>query len=1189
MICSNCQTANPENARFCMNCGYAIAPAASCPNCRSALLPDVKFCHNCGQALAPAGAGVAVPTIQDRLQQFIPRELLSKLQAARSGRSMEGERRVVTMLFCDVKGSTAMAESLDPEEWAEIMNGAFEYLIPPVFRYEGTIPRIMGDAILAFFGAPISHEDDPERSVRAGLEILAGIRGYRQKIQKERGLDFDVRVGINTGLVVVGEVGTDLRLEYTAMGDAINLAARMERTAQPGTVQITEYTYRLVAPLFDVEPLGGIQVKGKSEPVEAYRVVGIKTAPGRLYGIAGFDTPLTGREQEMAALRRKTEAVRQGRGGIVCLIGEAGLGKSRLIDELQREWQRSFPSGGWDVVSSVSFAASRPYGQFRQHLLEHMGIRETDPPEVVREKIHRMYANDLAELRERGVAIYSLLLGITEPENDISGSPHALSIEGEAFRQELFNLVLSFERLWAGGQPSVQVFDDLHWVDPASAGLLVHLLQLTREIPILFLCAFRPDPGTPAWSLKQVAETEYGDRYTEILLGPLPPQESRALISHLLSGADPPPNLLEQIQGKAEGNPLFVEEVVRELLDRGDLESGPEGLRWKANREPVEMAIPGSLHALLLARLDRLEEDARRTLQLASVIGRSFYYNVLKRVIDAAIELDRELQELQGIDLIREAARQPELEFTFRHALTQEAAYRSILVKRRREYHRRVAEALETLFSDRLEDHAGLLAHHFDAAGDSRARRYYRLAGKKAAQIYASSEALAYYSRALEIRESAASEEKLSILEARGEIYFSLGHFEQASADFEAALGLARSTGRAGDENRMLANLAWLRWSSGRSGEGLELAREAEARSLASGDPAQALRASIIVGTALQNIGDLSGARLRLRRALTASRVRGSPRLSAMSLYYLAMLENFAGRFGRAAACARKAFEMYLRLGDRLMACRTLFYESLAEGGRGRYDRALAALGEGRLLAEQVSSLWLARYPNQRAWLSAELGDWETAYEIDLAGLHPAQRLPGFREIEISTLINLALDCTALGLLAEADAYLDESQKDLGRLEFGSHNWRWSIRLADARARLDLSRGDLDEAAGSIDNLLDQARDKEARKYTVRGLALRAQVHLAERLFPQAEADLQVARRLADSLGYLPARVETRLRLSQVYRQAGSGDLSDQYLAEASSLVAALDEQIRSPEMRLSFERGIGSELYRKKFGNETW
>jgi class 3 adenylate cyclase len=492
MICHNCQMANPENARFCFNCGNAFAPMASCPNCGAAVLPGARFCHNCGYALA----GDPQPSLQDRLQKFIPKELLVKLQAAWSGRSMEGERRIVTMLFCDVKGSTLMAEILDPEEWAEIMNGAFEYLIPPVFRYEGTIPRLMGDAILAFFGAPIAHEDDPERAVRAGLEMVEGIQGYREVIQRERGLDFNVRVGINTGLVVVGEVGTDLRLEYTAMGDAINLAARMEQTAQPGTVQITGHTYRLVAPLFEVLPLGGIEVKGKSAPVEAYRVLGLKASPGRSSGTAGLEAPFVGREVERGILVRKLEELRQGNGGIISLIGEAGLGKSRLIQELRSEWEVIFSSDApaeWEVLSSASFAASRPYGQLRQHILEHMGIRETDSMEIVREKIGRMYGEDLSGLREQAIHLYSLLLGIDIPVEGQRGSEKLAPMEPEAFKQALFDLVLTFMRTSLQGSPAVQVFDDLHWVDPASAEILVHLLQLVREMPILFVFAFRPE------------------------------------------------------------------------------------------------------------------------------------------------------------------------------------------------------------------------------------------------------------------------------------------------------------------------------------------------------------------------------------------------------------------------------------------------------------------------------------------------------------------------------------------------------------------------------------------------------------------------------------------------------------------------------------------------------------------------
>ena len=328
MNCSQCQTANPEGAKFCMSCGSALAPL--CPECGTELPSEARFCLNCGHQLGQASEAASV---RAQLEQYIPRELLEKLESARTSGGIQGERRVVTMLFCDVTGSTAAAEQLDPEEWAQIMNGAFEHLIAPVYRYEGTLARLMGDAILAFFGAPIAHEDDPHRAVLAGLEIVQSIGPYRDEVQRKWGVDFQVRVGINTGLVVMGEVGSDLRVEYTALGDAINVAARMESAASPGTVLIAADTHRLVAPLFDFEDLGALEVRGKSEPVGTFRVLARKSQPQRERGIVGLDSPMVGRDREIEVLRELINDLTHGSGQIVSVMGEAGLGKSRLIAE----------------------------------------------------------------------------------------------------------------------------------------------------------------------------------------------------------------------------------------------------------------------------------------------------------------------------------------------------------------------------------------------------------------------------------------------------------------------------------------------------------------------------------------------------------------------------------------------------------------------------------------------------------------------------------------------------------------------------------------------------------------------------------------------------------------------------------------------------------------------------------------
>ena len=338
MQCPRCNTENREGAKFCVECGARLVLV--CSECEAKLPSRARFCDACGAQVSPPPAKVGeepdMPAIAQALRRLVPKEFAERLLATRG--QVSKERRVVTILFSDVKGSTAMAEDLDPEEVMEIMDGAFDVLIEPIYRYEGTLARLMGDAVLAFFGAPIAHEDDPERACRAALEIVEGAKAYAAKLEDERGITgFNVRVGINTGLVVVGEVGSDLRVEYTAMGDAVNLAARMESAAEPGTVLVTEDTHKLIAPLFETEALGAIEVKGKAEPVPVYRVLAPKGVPTKLRGIAGLESPLVGREAEVGALQGALERLQAGVGDIVTIVGEAGIGKSRLVAEAREQ------------------------------------------------------------------------------------------------------------------------------------------------------------------------------------------------------------------------------------------------------------------------------------------------------------------------------------------------------------------------------------------------------------------------------------------------------------------------------------------------------------------------------------------------------------------------------------------------------------------------------------------------------------------------------------------------------------------------------------------------------------------------------------------------------------------------------------------------------------------------------------
>jgi class 3 adenylate cyclase/tetratricopeptide (TPR) repeat protein len=742
----------------------------------------------------PASAAKASvePENGTQLQQYISEEMRNKLEAARVSGDMVGERRVVTMMFCDVKGSTAAAEQLDPEEWSEIINGAFEHMIKPVYTYEGTVARLMGDGILAFFGAPLAHEDDPQRAVLAGLDIVAGIAPYRERIKTSWGVDIEVRVGINTGLVVVGAVGSDLRMEYTALGDAINLASRMEQTARPGTIQIAQDTYRHVSSLFEFEPLGGIEVKGKSEAVQSYRVIGRKDVTTRVRGIEGLHADMVGREAEMDTLESVMTDLNQGVGRIVCVLGEAGLGKSRLVSESFQVFNDLIAQdGNWYETISLSYEYNQAYGLFQRLIQRVIGIAYDDPPQIVRKKLATLVENFVEERRPQAKQVFEALFAL---ESDENGPP----LDDETFRDELFIAMQEWWRARFSERPTVLVFDDMHWSDAASIDLLRQLLPLTGEIPLVLLCAMREERNAPAWQIKTTADEKFRYRYSEITLRPLSEADSNELINRLLAIADLPDELRFRILEKSGGNPFFIEEVVRTLIDNRVVVSenrtiDGEDLRyWVAAGDGAEFAIPDNLQSLLSARLDRLEDATRNTLQMASVIGRSFYHRVLQAVDQDSTELDKHVSTLLQLDMIRESARVPEVEYMFRNPLTQEAVYETILLKRRREFHKRVGEAMEELYPDRLEGLYGLLAHHFTLAGQrERAIKYYRQASRQSVTVFAYEEAEENLRAALELIEPVNQPEtQLEILEELADVCRLVRDFAGAISFLQKALDL---------------------------------------------------------------------------------------------------------------------------------------------------------------------------------------------------------------------------------------------------------------------------------------------------------------------------------------------------------------------------------------------------------------
>jgi class 3 adenylate cyclase len=610
------------------------SPPRTCPRCDATVAPDAKFCANCGQALGQTSTDDAAT--HSKIAAAAPAPLITKMRTAR----LTGERKPVTALFADVVGSTTLAEQMDPEDWTAMINEAFDLMSRAVFRYEGTIAQLQGDALLAFFGAPVAHEDDPERAIFAGLDMLDATAEFAAQLKAIHGIDFRIRVGINSGPVMVGNVGSDLRYEYTALGDAVNVAARMQTAAQPGTILITEMTRRLTGDTFDLEDLGGIEVKGKTEAIHVFRVLGRKAAPGRRRGLAsvGLDSPMVGRDKPLRELTDLLGEVRAGHGRVAFVVGEPGIGKSRLVAELRRAAES--PTNGsqslrWVEGRCLSYGRNLPW---------HLVI------DLVRSIAGVSFSMEDDEARQALDTGVEAILGDASEARDTAGYlAHLIGLPlhpGEESRNILppdvlsIRYVASIHRLLRGltdRGPIVVALEDIHWADPASIDAARQVIPLAAQLPILFVGVLRAETDAPGWGLIADAREVLGDTpVTEIRLDPLSTDDSRRLVSNLLEIESLPDHVRDLIMARAEGNPFFVEEVVRMLIDRGVIVA--EGDRWVATGDIGAVEIPESLHGLLLARIDQLPESAKRSLRIAAVIGRQFPVRVLERVLAEGIQ-----------------------------------------------------------------------------------------------------------------------------------------------------------------------------------------------------------------------------------------------------------------------------------------------------------------------------------------------------------------------------------------------------------------------------------------------------------------------------------------------------------------------------------------------------------------------
>ena len=714
MKCPKCQRDNPENARFCNWCAYSLQSSEQAP-----------------------------PFDFPQPHSYTPKFLANKILKSKS--SIIGERKFVTVLFADVAGYTSIAEKLDPEDVHQIMDGCFKVLMNEIHEHRGAINQFTGDGVMALFGAPVALEDHAQSACHAALAIQKSVKNYSKILETKHNIHFQMRIGINSGAVVVGAIGDDLRMDYTAIGDTTNLAARMENQAKPETILVSANTYKKVSTQFAFKSLGEIDVKGKENPIEVFELVKEKVYRPRLGQEREIYSEMVGRDNDLNRLELQVNKAVNGEGSVVNIIGEAGIGKSRLIAELKKRelMKRVALLEG----KAISIGRNLSFHPIIDLLKNWAGISEDDSETASIDKLETAIQNVSRKDADEIIPFVATLMGMK-----LSGryAERVKGIEGESLEKLILKNVKDLLSRATELTPVVVVTEDLHWADTSSIELLEPLFRLAETQRILFINVFRPGHEETGERIVNALEEKLPVYYVEIRLEPLSEQMSETLIDNMLNIKGLHHGIKNIIVQRASGNPFFIEEVVRSFIDTGAvvIKNG----NFEVTDHIETTLIPHTINDVLMARIDRLEEETRDLVKVASVIGRNFFYRILTEVAQSVQDIDGRLTHLKEIQLIREQKRMEELEYLFKHALAQEAAYDSILRQKRKEIHLKVAKTIESVFKDRLHEFYGMLALHYSKAEDyENAERYLVKAGEEAIRSSASSEALNYYQEGLKL------------------------------------------------------------------------------------------------------------------------------------------------------------------------------------------------------------------------------------------------------------------------------------------------------------------------------------------------------------------------------------------------------------------------------------------------------
>ena len=1108
MNCPRCQQENPSHARFCLGCGARLALA--CGSCGVELPGGARFCLQCGQAVA---SGTVAPVRSPAPETYTPRHLAEKILTSRAG--LEGERKHVTILFADIKDSMEFVAARDPEEAQRVLDPVLELMMDAVHRYEGIVNQVMGDGVMALFGAPVAHEDHAVRACYAALRMQDLVKHHAEEVRRAHGLTVRIRIGVNSGEVVVRAIGSDLHMDYTAVGQTTHLAARMEQLADPGSILVSPATLELAGGYVEARSLGPVPVKGLADPVEVYELRGAGTARSRLQATASRGlTPFVGRDPELAHLVRAQEQARLGQGQIVALVGEAGVGKSRLY----HEFTHSHRVQGWLVLeaSAVSHGKSISYLPVIDLLKSYCKLEERDDHRALREKI----TGKLFTLDESLKPLLPAFFGLLDVPVD---DPQWQALDPAQRRHQTLDANKRLLLREAQAQPVVVIFEDLHWVDTETQALLDSLVSSLPAARLLMLVNYRPE-YQHTWGSKTY--------YTQLRLDALPAASAGELLEGLLGGDPALGPLKALLTARTSGNPLFLEESVRTLVETRAL-TGTRGAYRLV--QPVEaIQVPATVQSILASRIDRLPLDEKRLLQSAAVIGKDVPFALLQGIAGLPEEdVRRRLTHLQAAEFLYETSLFPDLEYTFKHALTHDVAYGSLLQDRRRELHARVVETIETLYAGRLTEQIERLAHHaFRGEVWQKAVGYLRQAGAKAFARSANREAVAYLEQAL----------------------VALSHLPESRETLEQAIDLRfelrSSLFPLGELEAMLTTL-----------------RDAERLAGALGDARRRAWVSVYMSQYSWVKGNLSEARTFGEQAGAIAATLGDSSLRAVANYYAGAACFASTDYRDAEGFLVKAIhaldgelrhERFGLAGFPAVMARWLLASSLAE--RGEFAEGLVHGQEGLRIADEV------RHPYSlilMCWGLALLHSLKG--ELNRASAHLERALALCRDWTVPVLSPVTMGFLGYvqvlsGQPSEGLSLLQQGKKDAESSGLALYHSRLCLWLAEALMRADQP----EDAIAQADRAVVLTRERGERGLEAWGRWLLGEV-ASRREAPDLETAAGHYRHgmaLADDLGLRPLVARCHDGLGTLYRRMGKRQEAQEHLAHAATLYRQMDMRV---------------------------